>query len=70
MKKTLIIVGIVILILVVIPLSIVKGNYNNFVGLLILRDIKYRNHFRAFYVYLSIRFFDGYQSDKPAAVTW
>jgi len=33
MKKTWIIVGIVILILVVIPLSIVKGNYNKFVGL-------------------------------------
>ncbi len=33
MKKTLIIVGIVVLILVVIPLSIVKGNYNKFVGL-------------------------------------
>ncbi len=33
MKKTLIIVGVIILILVVIPLSIVKGSYNNFVGL-------------------------------------
>jgi LemA protein len=33
MKKTLIIVGIVVLILVVIPLSILKGNYNRFVGL-------------------------------------
>ena len=33
MKKTLIIVGVIILILIVIPLSIVKGNYNKFVGL-------------------------------------
>ena len=33
MKKTLIIVGIVILILVVLPLTFFKGNYNNFVGL-------------------------------------
>ncbi|MCK5843063.1 MAG: LemA family protein [Victivallales bacterium] len=33
MKKTLIIVGVIILILVVIPLSIVKGNYNKFVTL-------------------------------------
>ncbi len=33
MKKALIIIGIVILILVVTPLMIVKGNYNNFVGL-------------------------------------
>jgi LemA protein len=33
MKKTLLIIGIVILILVVIPLMMIKGNYNRFVGL-------------------------------------
>ncbi len=33
MKKTLIIVGIVVLILIVLPLMMVKGSYNRFVGL-------------------------------------
>lgn len=33
MKKTLIIVGVIIFILIAIPLSIVKGNYNKFVTL-------------------------------------
>ena len=33
MKKTLIIVGVIILILIVIPLWVLRGNYNRFVGL-------------------------------------
>jgi len=43
MKKTLIIVGIVVLVLVVIPLSIVKGNYNKFVGLQESVDAQWAN---------------------------
>jgi len=33
MKKTLIIIGVILLIVIVLPLMVVKGNYNNFVGL-------------------------------------
>ncbi len=43
MKKTLIIIGVILLIVIVIPLMIVKGNYNKFVGLQESVDAQWAN---------------------------